>query len=118
MALAGGLLQGGPAASLVLWLAINVLITASFRFVTLIGELNSRSPVSWARRLYGRWPRSSSNGRSCHPGGQRRVRRPGEPGVRIHHPARQQVLHADQLAFTEVIRMITPRPRPWRQFRR
>ncbi|MGQ4206380.1 hypothetical protein [Bordetella bronchiseptica] len=41
VALAGGLLQGGGlAASLVLWLAINVLITASFRFVTLIGELN------------------------------------------------------------------------------
>ncbi len=31
---------GGLAASLVIWLAINVLITASFRFVTLIGELN------------------------------------------------------------------------------
>lgn len=31
---------GGLAASLVMWLAINVLITASFRFVTLIGELN------------------------------------------------------------------------------
>jgi len=41
VALAGSLLQGGGlAASLVLWLAINVLITASFRFVTLIGELN------------------------------------------------------------------------------
>lgn len=39
--LAGILLQGGGlTASLVLWLAINVLITASFRFVTLIGELN------------------------------------------------------------------------------
>ncbi len=39
--LAGSLLTGGGlAASLVLWLAINVLITASFRFVTLIGELN------------------------------------------------------------------------------
>jgi len=31
---------GGLAASLGMWLAINVLITASFRFVTLIGELN------------------------------------------------------------------------------
>lgn len=30
----------GIVASLVLWLAINVLITSSFRFVTLIGELN------------------------------------------------------------------------------
>lgn len=30
----------GLAASLVLWLAINVLITGTFRFVTLIGELN------------------------------------------------------------------------------
>lgn len=39
--LAGALLTGGGlAASLVLWLAINILITASFRFVTLIGELN------------------------------------------------------------------------------
>ncbi len=39
--LAAALLQGGGlAASLALWLAINVLITASFRFVTLIGELN------------------------------------------------------------------------------
>lgn len=39
--LAASLLQGGGlAASLVLWLAVNVLITASFRFVTLIGELN------------------------------------------------------------------------------
>lgn len=41
VALSAGLLQGGGlAASLVLWLAVNVLITASFRFVTLIGELN------------------------------------------------------------------------------
>lgn len=41
VALAGALLTGGGlAASLVLWLAINILITASFRFVTLIGELN------------------------------------------------------------------------------
>lgn len=40
-ALAGILLTGGGlAASLVLWLAVNVLITSSFRFVTLIGELN------------------------------------------------------------------------------
>ncbi|GAA4417950.1 branched-chain amino acid ABC transporter permease [Advenella faeciporci] len=36
----GFLTGGGLAASIVLWLAINVLITASFRFVTLIGELN------------------------------------------------------------------------------
>lgn len=39
--LTGSLLTGGGlAASLVMWLAINVLITASFRFVTIIGELN------------------------------------------------------------------------------
>lgn len=39
--LVGSLFTGsGLAASLVAWLAINVLIAASFRFVTLIGELN------------------------------------------------------------------------------
>lgn len=31
---------GGLVSSLVLWLAVNALITSSFRFVTLIGELN------------------------------------------------------------------------------
>ena len=41
VALSAGLLQGGGlAASLVLWLAVNVLITASFRFVTLIGAVS------------------------------------------------------------------------------
>lgn len=40
-ALAGSLkLGGGFAASLVIWLALNILLAASFRFVQLIGELN------------------------------------------------------------------------------
>jgi branched-chain amino acid transport system permease protein len=41
VALAGSLFAGtGFAASLVIWVAINVLLAASFRFVQLIGELN------------------------------------------------------------------------------
>lgn len=41
VALAGSLkLGGGFAASLTIWLALNILLAASFRFVQLIGELN------------------------------------------------------------------------------
>ena len=41
LALGGSLFAGtGFAASLVIWVAINVLLAASFRFVQLIGELN------------------------------------------------------------------------------
>ena len=41
LALGISLLAGtGFAASLVIWVAINVLLAASFRFVQLIGELN------------------------------------------------------------------------------
>ena len=42
IALIASLFAGtGFAASLVIWVAINILLAASFRFVQLIGELNS-----------------------------------------------------------------------------
>ena len=41
LVLGGSLFTGtGFAASLVIWVAINILLAASFRFVQLIGELN------------------------------------------------------------------------------